>query len=51
MHTHAENFETEELEAGNQTINEFITFFRDIIIILLIVLFIRGFLVTPFRIN
>ena len=31
--------------------HEFITFFRDLVIILIIVLFIRAFIVTPFRIN
>ncbi len=45
------NFETENLNEGNKTMREFISFFRDLIIILLIVLFIRSFFVTPFRIN
>lgn len=51
MHDHNESFETETLDNGNQTMTEFISFFRDLVIILIIVLFIRGFLVTPFRIN
>ncbi len=51
MHDHNESFETEQLDSGNQTMREFISFFRDLIIILIIVLFIRWFLVTPFRIN
>lgn len=44
-------FETENLSEGNKSIREFISFFRDLIIILLLVLFVRSFFVTPFRIN
>lgn len=45
------HFETENISEGNKTIREFISFMRDLVIILLIVLFIRSFFVTPFRIN
>lgn len=41
MHQKTEQFDTIELTEGNQTIKEFIKFFRDLIIILMIVLFIR----------
>ena len=51
MNEPIETFETEEIGEGNKTMREFISFFRDLVIILLIVLFIRGFFVTPFRIN
>lgn len=51
MKDHSEGFDTEPIDTGNETMREFITFFRDLIIILIIVLFVRGFLVTPFRIN
>lgn len=44
-------FETTELDEWNSTMREFVSFFRDLIVILLIVLFIRMFIVTPFRIN
>ena len=44
-------FETENLSEGNKSMREFISFFRDLIIILLLVLFVRSFFVTPFRIN
>jgi signal peptidase I len=45
--------EAEEIESveANNTLNEFISFLRDIVIILLIVLFIRWVIITPFRIN
>lgn len=46
-----EVFETTELNEGSKTVKELISFFRDLIIILFIVLFIRMFVVTPFRIN
>ena len=46
-----EIFETVELDEGNKTIRELISFFRDLVIILIFVLFIRMFLVTPFQIN
>jgi signal peptidase I len=44
-------FQTEELTETNSTFQEFITFFRDLIVILIIVILIRIFLITPFRIN
>ncbi len=44
-------FRTEELDDTNNTFHEFISFFRDLIIILIIVILIRIFLITPFRIN
>ncbi len=44
-------FETEDIDETTSTFREFITFFRDLIIILLIVIIIRIFLITPFRIN
>lgn len=40
-----------DIEATNNTFHDFIKFFRDIVIILLIVFCIRSFIVTPFRIN
>lgn len=46
-----EVFETTELNEGSKTVKELISFFRDLVIILFIVLFIRMFVVTPFRIN
>jgi signal peptidase I len=45
------HFEIQELEETNSTFREFIRFFRDLIIIFFIVILIRVFLVTPFRIN
>lgn len=51
MNPSSTEFETEPLENANETFREFISFFRDLVIILIIVLFIRGFVVTPFRIN
>lgn len=45
------NFETESLEDSNKTLQEFIAFLRDLVIIFLIVITIRVFVVTPFRIN
>ena len=51
MQESQEIFETEPIQDGNETLREFITFFRDIIIILLCVLFVRAFIVIPFRIN
>jgi signal peptidase I len=41
----------DDVEETNSVMHEFIGFFRDLIIILLIVIFIRSFVVTPFRIN
>lgn len=51
MHPQHETFETVEIEETNSTLREFIEFMRDLVIIFLIVIFIRGFIVTPFRIN
>lgn len=44
-------FITEELEETNSTFREFIRFLRDLVIIFIIVILIRIFIVTPFRIN
>ena len=44
-------FETVSIDETSSTFREFITFFRDLIIILIIVIMIRVFLITPFRIN
>ena len=44
-------FETENITEGNKTLKEFISFLRDLVVILLVVLFVRSFFVTPFRIN
>ncbi len=39
-------------ESGNETkLSELITFFRDLVIILVIVLFVRNFIASPFRIS
>lgn len=46
-----ESFQTEELSESNNTLREFISFLRDLIIIFIIVILIRSFIVTPFRIN
>ncbi len=51
MQAHSETFQTEELSEGNSTLREFIGFMRDLVIIFLIVIVIRWFVVTPFRIN
>ncbi len=40
-----------DLEEVNSTFSEFIKFLRDFVIILLIVFFIRTFIITPFQIN
>lgn len=40
-----------DLEEVNSTFSEFIKFLRDFVIILIIVLFIRTFIITPFQIN
>jgi len=40
-----------ELTETKNTFREFIQFFRDIIIILVVVIIIRSFVITPFRIN
>ena len=47
----AAEFETEDISDSDSTFRELITFFRDLIIILIIVILIRIFLITPFRIN
>jgi signal peptidase I len=47
----SEIFETTELNEWNKTVRELTYFFRDLVIILIIVLIIRMFIVTPFRIN
>ncbi len=44
-------FTEQELQETNKTFRIFIDFFRDLVIILLIVIIIRTFLATPFRIN
>ena len=44
-------FETETLQDSNKTLQEFIAFLRDLVIIFIIVITIRVFIVTPFRIN
>lgn len=51
MSDNQEVFETSEINEWNHTAAEMISFFRDLVIILLIVLFVRMFIVTPFRIN
>ena len=48
---HSEKFTEQELEETNKTFQIFISFFRDLVIILTIVIIIRTVLVTPFRIN
>lgn len=45
------SFIDEDLEEVNSSFSEFITFLRDFIIILVIVFFIRTFVITPFQIN
>jgi len=46
------SFEIDEIKKTTKnTFREFTSFFRDIIIILIIVIFIRSFIITPFRIN
>lgn len=44
-------FEESNFQEANSTFSEFITFLRDFIIILIIVFFIRTFIITPFQIN
>jgi signal peptidase I len=44
-------FRTDELDEANSTFREFIKFARDLVIILIIVIGIRIFFITPFRIN
>lgn len=46
-----DTFTEEELEETNKTFRIFIDFFRDLVIILIIVVLVRTLLVTPFRIN
>lgn len=45
------HFETESIDETNKTLREFISFLRDLVIIFLIVITIRVFVITPFRIN
>lgn len=40
-----------DLQKVNSTFSEFINFLRDFVIILIIVFFMRSFIVTPFQIN
>lgn len=42
---------TPEIRETNETMSDIIKFFRDITILIIIVLIIRSFLVTPFRIS
>ena len=51
MQPTSETFQTEEISETNSTLREFIGFMRDIVIIFIIVIVIRSFVVTPFRIN
>jgi signal peptidase I len=51
MQNHSETFQTEEISQTNSTLREFIGFMRDLVIIFIIVIIIRSFIVTPFRIN
>lgn len=44
-------FKENDLQQVNSTFSEFITFLRDFVIILIIVFFIRTFIITPFQIN
>lgn len=48
---HDSHFETETLQDSNKTLQEFIAFLRDLVIIFLIVITVRLFIVTPFKIN
>ena len=50
-HNEKSNFTTEDIQEANSTISEYIKFFRDFIVILFIVFFIRIFIITPFQIN
>lgn len=50
-HHKDDSFAESELEEVNSTFSEFITFLRDFIVILMIVFFIRTFVITPFQIN
>ncbi len=45
------SFIESDLEEVNSSFSEFITFLRDFIVILIIVFFIRIFIITPFQIN
>ncbi len=51
MQSPSESFKTEEISETNNTLREFIGFMRDIVIIFIIVIIVRTFIVTPFRIN
>lgn len=44
-------FEVQDIQETNTAFREFIRFFRDLVIIFIIVILIRIFIVTPFRIN
>ena len=45
------SFVETDLQEVNSTFSEFITFLRDFVIILIVVFFIRTFVITPFQIN
>jgi signal peptidase I len=49
--TESTSFTQENFAEPKETFREFISFFRDLVVILIIVIFIRIFIVTPFRIN
>ena len=49
--TESTQFTEEHFVEPKETFREFISFFRDLVVILIIVIFIRIFIVTPFRIN
>ena len=51
MPTPESSFIETDLQEVNSTFSEFITFLRDFVIILIIVFFIRTFVITPFQIN
>lgn len=51
MNTPEPVFIENDLRGVNSTFSEFIRFLRDFILILLIVFFIRTFIITPFQIN
>jgi signal peptidase I len=50
-HHHDSEFSENDLSEVNSTFSEFITFLRDFVVILIIVFFIRSFIITPFQIN
>lgn len=51
MHEHASEFQSEEIFETNKTLQELIAFLRDLVFIFFIVIVIRTFFITPFRIN